>query len=80
MTSRNDRGRCLKREEAPEEAAATRPRPLSPPPVSSSQHGGSASANVEEGGSGWDVALIVSEDLKQAIEAERLTGTRFIEV
>jgi hypothetical protein len=29
---------------------------------------------------GWTIALIVSEDLKEAIEAERLTGTRFVEV
>ncbi len=29
---------------------------------------------------GWPVALIVSEDLKQAMEAEGITGTRFIEV
>ncbi len=29
---------------------------------------------------GWDIALIVSEDLKQAIEAEGITGTRFVEV
>ncbi|HEX5746110.1 MAG TPA: DUF1629 domain-containing protein [Archangium sp.] len=29
---------------------------------------------------GWRVALIVSEDLKQAMEAEGITGTRFIEV
>ncbi|WP_369945125.1 imm11 family protein [Vitiosangium sp. GDMCC 1.1324] len=29
---------------------------------------------------GWPVALIVSEDLKQAMEQEGITGTRFIEV
>ena len=29
---------------------------------------------------GWTVALIISEDLKQAMEAEGLTGTRFVEV
>jgi hypothetical protein len=29
---------------------------------------------------GWDIALIVSGDLKQAIDAEGLTGTRFVEV
>lgn len=29
---------------------------------------------------GWDIALIVSEDIKQAIEAERITGARFVEV
>jgi hypothetical protein len=29
---------------------------------------------------GWTVALIVSEELKQAMEQEGLTGTRFIEV
>jgi hypothetical protein len=29
---------------------------------------------------GWPVALIVSEDLKQAMEAEGITGTRFVEV
>ncbi len=29
---------------------------------------------------GWDVALIVSEDLKQAIEAADFRGTRFVEV
>ena len=29
---------------------------------------------------GWPLALIVSEDLKQALEAERITGTRFVEV
>ncbi len=29
---------------------------------------------------GWRVALILSEDLKQALEAEGLTGTRFVEV
>jgi hypothetical protein len=29
---------------------------------------------------GWHVALIISEDLKQAIEAEGFSGTRFIEV
>ncbi|MDY7230858.1 imm11 family protein [Hyalangium rubrum] len=29
---------------------------------------------------GWTVALIVSENLKQAMEQEGLTGTRFIEV
>ena len=29
---------------------------------------------------GWDVALIVSDDLKHAIEAEGLSGTRFVEV
>lgn len=29
---------------------------------------------------GWTVALIVSEDLKQAMEQEGLTGTRFLEV
>ncbi len=29
---------------------------------------------------GWSIALIVSEDLKQAIEAEGISGTRFVEV
>jgi hypothetical protein len=29
---------------------------------------------------GWTGALILSEDLKQALEAEKLTGTRFVEV
>ncbi|MFL5349149.1 MAG: imm11 family protein [Hyalangium sp.] len=29
---------------------------------------------------GWDIALIVSDDLKQAIEAGGITGTRFVEV
>lgn len=29
---------------------------------------------------GWPVALIVSEGLKQAMEAEDITGTRFVEV
>jgi hypothetical protein len=29
---------------------------------------------------GWSLALILSEDLKQAMEAEGLTGTRFVEV
>ncbi|KFE71255.1 hypothetical protein DB31_3385 [Hyalangium minutum] len=29
---------------------------------------------------GWDIALILSEDLKQAIEAAGITGTRFVEV
>jgi hypothetical protein len=29
---------------------------------------------------GWTVALIISEDLKQAMEAEGITGTRFVEV
>jgi hypothetical protein len=29
---------------------------------------------------GWTVALIVSEDIKQALEAESITGTRFVEV
>lgn len=29
---------------------------------------------------GWRVALVVSEDLKQAMEREGVTGTRFIEV
>lgn len=29
---------------------------------------------------GWRVALIISEDLKQAMESEGITGTRFIEV
>jgi uncharacterized protein DUF1629 len=29
---------------------------------------------------GWTGSLIVSEDLKQALEAERITGTRFVEV
>ncbi|AKI99675.1 hypothetical protein ATI61_109131 [Archangium gephyra] len=29
---------------------------------------------------GWTGSLIISEDLKQALEAERITGTRFIEV
>lgn len=29
---------------------------------------------------GWSIALIISEDLKQAIEAEGITGTRFVEV
>ncbi|HZI04859.1 MAG TPA: DUF1629 domain-containing protein [Archangium sp.] len=29
---------------------------------------------------GWPVALIISEDLKQALEAEGITGTRFVEV
>ncbi|PTL85107.1 hypothetical protein DAT35_05740 [Vitiosangium sp. GDMCC 1.1324] len=29
---------------------------------------------------GWTVALVISEDIKQAMEAEGITGTRFIEV
>ncbi|MFE8604777.1 imm11 family protein [Archangium violaceum] len=29
---------------------------------------------------GWTGSLIVSEELKQALEAERITGTRFVEV
>ena len=29
---------------------------------------------------GWRVALIISEDLKQALEAKGITGTRFVEV
>jgi hypothetical protein len=29
---------------------------------------------------GWPLALIVSEDLKEALEREGLTGTRFVEV
>jgi hypothetical protein len=29
---------------------------------------------------GWRVALIISEDIKQAIESAGLTGTRFVEV
>lgn len=29
---------------------------------------------------GWTGSLIISEDLKQALEAEKLTGTRFVEV
>jgi hypothetical protein len=29
---------------------------------------------------GWTVALVVSEDLKEALEREGLTGTRFVEV
>jgi hypothetical protein len=29
---------------------------------------------------GWRVALIISEDLKQALEQEGITGTRFVEV
>jgi hypothetical protein len=29
---------------------------------------------------GWTGSLIVSEDLKQALEAEHITGTRFVEV
>ncbi|MFE8604779.1 imm11 family protein [Archangium violaceum] len=29
---------------------------------------------------GWPLALIVSEDLKQALEVEHITGTRFVEV
>jgi hypothetical protein len=29
---------------------------------------------------GWSLALIVSEDLKQALEREGLTGPRFVEV
>ena len=29
---------------------------------------------------GWTGSLILSEDLKQALEAERITGTRFVEV
>lgn len=29
---------------------------------------------------GWNVALIVSEDLKQALEKERATGTKFVDV
>ncbi|WPB76492.1 hypothetical protein KYC5002_46845 [Archangium violaceum] len=29
---------------------------------------------------GWPVALLISEDLKQAMEAEGITGTRFVEV
>ena len=28
---------------------------------------------------GWDIALIVSEDIKQAIESEGLSGARFVE-
>jgi hypothetical protein len=29
---------------------------------------------------GWPLALLISEELKQALEAERITGTRFVEV
>ncbi len=29
---------------------------------------------------GWRVALVISEDLKQAMEQEGITGTRFVEV
>jgi hypothetical protein len=29
---------------------------------------------------GWSLALIISEDLKEALEREGLTGTRFVEV
>jgi hypothetical protein len=29
---------------------------------------------------GWKVALVISEDLKQAMEAEGITGTRFVAV
>ncbi|MFE8604782.1 imm11 family protein [Archangium violaceum] len=29
---------------------------------------------------GWTGSLIISEELKQALEAERITGTRFVEV
>ncbi|MCY1073506.1 imm11 family protein [Archangium lansingense] len=29
---------------------------------------------------GWPLALIISEGLKQALEAEHITGTRFVEV
>jgi len=29
---------------------------------------------------GWRVALILSEDLKEALAAENITGTRFVEV
>ncbi len=29
---------------------------------------------------GWSIALIVSEEVKQAIEAEGVSGTRFVEV
>jgi hypothetical protein len=29
---------------------------------------------------GWRVALVISEDLKQALEQEGITGTRFVEV
>jgi hypothetical protein len=29
---------------------------------------------------GWPVALVISEDLKQALEAEGITGTRFVGV
>jgi prolyl-tRNA synthetase len=29
---------------------------------------------------GWRVALLVSEDVKEALEREGLTGTRFTEV
>lgn len=29
---------------------------------------------------GWSQGLIVSEELKQALEAERISGTRFVEV
>ena len=29
---------------------------------------------------GWSLGLIISEDLKQAIEAEGISGTRFVEV
>ena len=29
---------------------------------------------------GWTLSLILSEDLKQALEAEGITGTRFVEV
>jgi hypothetical protein len=29
---------------------------------------------------GWPIGLIVSEDIKEALEREGLTGTRFVEV
>jgi hypothetical protein len=29
---------------------------------------------------GWDLALIVSEDLKQALERQGVTGVKFTEV
>lgn len=29
---------------------------------------------------GWDIALVISEDIKHAIESENLSGARFVEV
>jgi hypothetical protein len=29
---------------------------------------------------GWDIALVISEDIKQAIESAGISGTRFVEV